>query len=54
MHDFHESLDGRAAMLRLLPLSRREAEGRPGLALPWEAVRTSAPTAAGRFAYGAL
>ena len=52
--DISESLAGRAAMLRLLPLSRREAEGRPDLALPWEARRTSAPTAAGRFSYGAL
>ena len=52
--DISESLAGRAAMLRLLPLSRREAEGRPDLPLPWEAVRTPAPTAAGRFAYGAL
>ena len=32
-----ESLAGRAAILRLLPLSRREAEGRPQLAPPWEA-----------------
>lgn len=31
-----ESLAGRAAMLRLLPLSRREAEGRPNQGLPWE------------------
>ncbi len=31
-----ESLAGRAAMLRLLPLSRREALGRPGARLPWE------------------
>lgn len=31
-----ESLAGRAAMLRLLPLSRREEEGRPRAALPWE------------------
>jgi len=31
-----ESLAGRAAMLRLLPLSRREAAGRPNQALPWE------------------
>ena len=30
-----ESLAGRAAMLRLLPLSRREAEGRPQAPLPW-------------------
>lgn len=31
-----ESLAGRAAMLRLLPLSRREAHGRPSAPLPWE------------------
>ena len=31
-----ESLAGRAAMLRLLPLSRSEAEGRPQASLPWE------------------
>jgi predicted AAA+ superfamily ATPase len=31
-----ESLAGRAAMLRLLPLSRRESEGLPQLGLPWE------------------
>jgi len=31
-----ESLAGRAAMLRLLPLSRRETEGHPGDRLPWE------------------
>jgi hypothetical protein len=31
-----ESLAGRAAMLKLLPLSRREAEGRPQAPLPWE------------------
>ena len=31
-----ESLAGRAAMLRLLPLSRREAEGRPQASLLWE------------------
>jgi predicted AAA+ superfamily ATPase len=32
-----ESLAGRSAILRLLPLSRREAEGRPQAPLPWEA-----------------
>ena len=32
-----ESLAGRAAVLRLLPLSQREASGHPGLSLPWEA-----------------
>ncbi|MDP2897085.1 MAG: ATP-binding protein [bacterium] len=31
-----ESLAGRAAMLKLLPLARREEEGRPQAALPWE------------------
>ena len=31
-----ESLAGRAAMLRLLPLSRREAEGKPRAPLVWE------------------
>jgi len=31
-----ESLAGRAAILRLLPLSRREAEGNPQASLPWE------------------
>lgn len=31
-----ESLAGRAAMLRLLPLSRREVEGCPQASLPWE------------------
>lgn len=36
-----ESLAGRAAMLRLLPLSRREATGNPDSALPWEGRRTS-------------
>ena len=52
--DISESLAGRAAMLRLLPLSRREAEGRPDLALPWEAERTPAPTTARRFSYKGL
>lgn len=31
-----ESLAGRAAMLRLLPLTRREAQGHPQRRLPWE------------------
>ena len=52
--DISESLAGRAAMLRLLPLSRREAEGRPDLALPWEPERTPDPTAVGRFTYKEL
>jgi len=34
-----ESLAGRAAVLRLLPLARREQEGRPRLPLPWESRR---------------
>lgn len=36
-----ESLAGRAAMLRLLPLSRREAQGRPQAQLPWESKEDS-------------
>ena len=36
-----ESLAGRAAMLRLLPLSRREAEGQPRASLAWESRRRS-------------
>ncbi len=36
MEKVTESLAGRAAVLRLLPLSRREVEGRPGAFLPWE------------------
>lgn len=38
-----ESLAGRTAILRLLPLSRREAEGRPQLPLAWEAEPASSP-----------
>lgn len=36
MEKITESLAGRAAMLRLLPLSHREAEGNPAAHLPWE------------------
>jgi predicted AAA+ superfamily ATPase len=36
-----ESLAGRAAMLRLLPLSQREAEGQPTAPLPWETKHSS-------------
>jgi predicted AAA+ superfamily ATPase len=45
-----ESLAGRAAILRLLPLSRREADGDPDAPLPWEAesARPSGPRANGR------
>jgi hypothetical protein len=35
-----ESLAGRTAMLRLLPLSRRETEGHPQALLPWEPGRS--------------
>jgi uncharacterized protein len=35
-----ESLAGRVAMLRLLPLSRREAVGNPQAHLPWEHVKS--------------
>ena len=36
MERITESLAGRSAILRLLPLSRREAEARPQAPLPWE------------------
>jgi len=36
MEGITESLAGRSAILRLLPLSGREAEGRPQAPLPWE------------------
>jgi hypothetical protein len=36
-----ESLAGRAAMLRLLPLSQREATGQPRASLPWEPKQSS-------------
>ena len=36
-----ESLAGRAAILRLLPLSQREAERLPDASLPWESQRLS-------------
>ena len=36
MEKVTESLAGRAALLRLFPLSRREAAGEPQLPLPWE------------------
>lgn len=38
-----ESLAGRAAMLRLLPLSLREEDGRPQTFLPWEIKRRGSP-----------
>ncbi len=47
-----ESLAGRVAMLQLLPLSRREAEGRPRLALPWEPGRESVTP--GSYTFGKL
>ena len=43
MEKVTESLAGRAAMLRLLPLSRREADGTPQVSLPWESKRRSSP-----------
>ncbi len=39
MEQVTESLAGRAAILRLLPLSRREAERRPGVSLAWDKKR---------------
>jgi hypothetical protein len=41
MEKITESLAGRAAMLRLLPLARRESDGNPGAPLPWESPRPS-------------
>jgi len=43
MEKITESLAGRAAMLRLLPLSLREVEGRPRPSLPWETKSRSRP-----------
>ncbi len=45
MEKVSESLAGRAAILGLLPLSRREQEGRPGLSPVWE-LRRPAPSVA--------
>jgi hypothetical protein len=47
-----ESLAGRAAVLRLLPLSQREAEGQPEASLPWESKRSSLK--ASKFSYREL
>ncbi len=44
-----ESLAGRAAMLRLLPLSRRESEGQPQIPLAWERKRSSSPPSSHAF-----
>ncbi len=52
MEKVTESLAGRAAMLRLLPLSRREAEGRPQLLLPWE--RSGHPSSRPCYVFGGL
>jgi uncharacterized protein len=41
-----ETLAGRAAVLRLLPLSEREVDRVPGAVLPWEPARTRAHRAA--------
>lgn len=43
MQKVTESLAGRAAILRLLPLSRRETENRPSLSLPWESEQVLSP-----------
>jgi predicted AAA+ superfamily ATPase len=42
MEKITESLAGRAAILRLLPLSRREAAGHSGVPLPWESKKSGA------------
>ncbi|MCX5772473.1 MAG: ATP-binding protein [Candidatus Hydrogenedentes bacterium] len=47
MQRISESLAGRAAILRLMPLSRREADGRPQSLLPWERKSRLKPGAAG-------
>ena len=44
-----ESLAGRAAMLCLLPLSRRESEGQPQIPLAWERKRSSFPRPSNAF-----
>jgi len=49
MEKVTESLAGRAAMLRLLPISRREAEERAQLSLPWESRRGSSTKKAQAF-----
>jgi predicted AAA+ superfamily ATPase len=46
MQQVTESLAGRAAVLKLLPLTQREIAGEPGRPLPWEATRRSVPLAA--------
>jgi predicted AAA+ superfamily ATPase len=43
MEKISESLAGRAAMLRLLPLSRREVAGQPEALLPWESKKPGPP-----------
>jgi len=43
MQRITESLAGRAAILRLLPLSRRESEGRALSLMPWESSRGLSP-----------
>jgi hypothetical protein len=47
-----ESLAGRVAMLRLLPLSRREVEGRPNAPLAWE--RKGVAPSSGSHGFGEL
>ena len=41
MEKVTESMAGRAAIIKLLPLSRREIEGEPDLPLPWESGQKS-------------
>jgi predicted AAA+ superfamily ATPase len=45
MEKVTETLAGRAAILRLLPLSHREVDGRPQAPLPWEPKYRDSPTA---------
>jgi hypothetical protein len=46
MEKLTETLAGRAAVLQLLPLSNREAAGRPQATLPWESDHRDAKTTA--------
>ena len=57
MQSVSESLAGRAAVLRLLPLSRREMDAQPDAPLPWEgrsSRRDGTPRSSGAFWRSAL
>jgi predicted AAA+ superfamily ATPase len=46
MRSVSETLAGRAGILRLLPLSLREAVGRPSAPMPWDGIATTTPACA--------